>query len=62
MTRLYYIYPFGTSADDLTSIPNTPPTDGSVNYQTGWTDAYELDLLTNPAALPIPRGQMNQLF
>ena len=33
-----------------------------MNYQTGWTDPYELNILTNPAALPIPRGQMNQLF
>lgn len=59
---LYYLFPFAISADDLASIPNTPPVDGSVNYQTGWTDPYELNLLTNPSALPIPRGQMNQLF
>ena len=34
---LYYLYPFAISADDLTAIPNTPPINGSVNYQTGWT-------------------------
>lgn len=62
MTRLYYIYPFGENADDLTAIPSSPPVDGSVSYYAGWTDPYEYDLLTNPAALPIPRGQMNQLF
>lgn len=58
----YYTFPFGISADDLTTIPDTPPIDNSVNYQTGWTDPYELNLLTDPAAIPIPRGQMNQLF
>jgi len=59
---LYYVYPFGQDADDLTAIPTTPPINGSVSYQNGWTDPYELNLLTDPSALPIPRGQMNQLF
>jgi len=61
-TPLYYTYPFGQNADDLTSIPMSPAGDGSVSYYYGWTDPYEYDLLTNPSALPIPRGQMNQLF
>lgn len=59
---LYYVYPFGQMADDLTAIPTLNPVDGSVSYQNGWTDPYELNLLTDPAALPVPRGQMNQLF
>ena len=58
----YYVYPFGTDADDLTAIPDNAALDGSVSYQDGWTPPYEYNLLTNPAALPIPRGQMNQLF
>jgi microcystin-dependent protein len=58
----YYVYPFGQNADDLTSIPTNAAGDGSVSYYAGWTDPYEYNLLTNPAALPIPRGQMNQLF
>lgn len=58
----YFVYPFGTDADDLTSIPTTSAVDGSVSYQQGWTPPYEYDLATNPSALPIPRGQMNQLF
>jgi hypothetical protein len=61
-TPLYYVYPFGENADDLTAIPTPAAGDGSVSYFAGWTDPYELDLLTNPSALPIPRGQMNQLF
>jgi microcystin-dependent protein len=58
----YYVYPFGQNADDLASIPTNAAGDGSVSYFAGWTDPYEYNLLTNPAALPIPRGQMNQLF
>ncbi len=58
----YYVYPFGEFADDLASIPTNIAGDGSVSYHDGWTDPYEYNLLTNPAALPIPRGQMNQLF
>jgi hypothetical protein len=59
----YYIHPFGVSADDLAAIPAEPPGDGSVSYLNGWTPPYEQDLILNPlTALPIPRGQMNQLF
>lgn len=58
----YYVYPFGLNADDLTAIPDSAAGDGSVSYFAGWTDPYELNLLTDPTALPIPRGQMNQLF
>lgn len=58
----YYVFPFGQNADDLTAIPTNAAVDGSVSYFAGWTDPYEFDLTTNPAALPIPRGQMNQLF
>lgn len=61
-TPHYFLYPFGQNADDLTAIPDAPAIDGSVSYYYGWTDPYEYNLLTNPAALPIPRGQMNQLF
>lgn len=62
MSTFYYIYPFGEFADDLTAIPSNVAGDGSVSYHDGWTDPYEYDLNTNPAALPVPRGQMNQLF
>jgi microcystin-dependent protein len=61
-TPHYYIYPFGLNADDLASIPDNAAVDGSVSYYAGWTDPYEYNLVTNPAALPIPRGQMNQLL
>jgi microcystin-dependent protein len=60
---LYYINPFGISADDLpVVIPMTPAVDNSVSYFAGWTPPYEYNLLTNPAALPIPRAAMNQLI
>src|SRR5690606_17695210 len=58
----YYVFPFGENADDLTAIPDNTALDGSVSYNQGWTPPYEYNLDTNPAALPIPRGQMNQLF
>lgn len=58
----YYVYPFGVNADDLTAIPTAAAVDGSVSYQDGWTIPYQYDLETNPSALPIPRGQMNELF
>ena len=58
----YYVFPFGTDADDLTAIPTAAAVDGSVSYQNGWTVPYQYDLQTNPSALPIPRGQMNELF
>jgi len=58
----YFPYAFGVDADDLTSIPDAAAVDGSVSYQEGWTVPYQYNLLTNPSALPIPRGQMNELF
>lgn len=59
---LYYIFPFGQSADDLTTIPQSPAVGGGVSYHNGWTALYEEDLNTDPTAKPIPRGQTNQLF
>jgi|SRR5690242_14146359 len=58
---LYYQFPFALEADDLSGndIPMATDPSGGVSYQQGWTDPYEENLLTNPNALPIPRGQMN---
>lgn len=58
----YYVYPFGENADDRVAIPDAADPGDHVSYFAGWTDPYEFDLDTNPLALPIPRGQMNQLF
>ena len=59
----YYYYPFGENADDLPApIPVETDPSGAVSYYQGWTPPYEANLLTDPAALPIPRDQMNQLF
>ena len=57
----FFLYPFAVSGNVLT-IPQTTQSDGSVSYQQGWGPDYELDLLTDPNALPIPRTSMNQLF
>lgn len=57
----FFLYPFA-EAGDTTAIPNTGGSTGPVNYQYGFTPNYELNILTNPSAIPIPRQQMNQLF
>jgi microcystin-dependent protein len=61
-TPPYFYNPFGISADDLTSIPVTGVLNGPVSYEYGYGPYYELNLLTDPLALPIGRGTMNQLF
>ena len=58
----YFFNAFGINADDAAPIPVTGTNSGPVNYNWGWTDPYEYNILTNPSALPIPRGAMNQLM
>src|SRR5882757_768079 len=57
----YYVYPFGVSGD-LTPILNPTQPGGFVSYQQGFTINYEGDVDTDPSALPVPRGQINQLM
>lgn len=57
----YFEFPFATSGDGA-PIPNTSQVDGSISYPIGYGPDYELNLLTNPAAQPIGRLTMNQLF
>lgn len=60
---LYYTYAFGQNADDIPiTIPQTAAIDGSISYYAGFTDPYEYNLLTNPAALPVTRPIFNQLL
>lgn len=56
----YFIFPFATAGDKL-AIPDAS-VGNPVSYQDGWGPYYELDLLTDPLALPIPRDQTNQLY
>lgn len=56
----YFIYPFATAGDKL-AIPDAS-VGNPVSYQDGWGPDYELDLLSDPSALPIPRDQTNQLY
>lgn len=60
-TPPYFYYPFGIDGD-LTAIPITTQPSGAISYQQGYGPDYELDLLTNPDAIPIGRTTMNQLF
>jgi len=58
----YFLHPWSVSASDDTTIPPTGSPSGALSYQYGFTPNYELDLLTNPSALPIPRNYTNQLY
>jgi microcystin-dependent protein len=60
-TPPYFYYPFAIDGD-VAAIPVTTQPSGSISYQQGYGPDYELDLLTNPDALPIGRTTMNQLF
>jgi microcystin-dependent protein len=57
----FFVYPFAVSGDK-TAIPDPLQGSGSVSYNQGWGPDYGLDLSTDPAALPIPRDQTNQLY
>jgi Phage Tail Collar Domain len=61
ITPPYFYYPFAEDGDVL-PLPITTQPSGVVSYQNGYGTDYELDLLTNPDALPIGRTTMNQLF
>lgn len=57
----YFYYPFAIDGD-VTAIPITTQPSGAISYQQGWGPDYELDLLTNPSAIPVGRTTTNQLF
>jgi hypothetical protein len=60
----YFLYAWGINSSggvDTTPIDNTGSDSGTVNYQNGWTPNYEY-ASTNPANLPVPRPQMNQVL
>lgn len=57
----YFVDPFAISGDKI-AVPDVPPSNGTVSYTIGFGPDYQLDLLTNPNALPVPRPQTNQIF
>ena len=57
----YFVYPFAVNGD-LTAVPTAGPDSGSMSWQAGFTPNYELNLATDPSALPVPRAQTNQVF
>lgn len=60
----FFLYPFcidGTPTTDIETISPTGADSGVVNYQHGFTTNYELPS-SNPATLPVPRQQFNQLM
>lgn len=57
----YYVYPFAVSGDRA-AVPTTYDGSGTLSYQNGFTENYQLILGTDPDALPIPRDQSNQIY
>ena len=57
----FFVYPFAVSGDRA-AIPTTDPMTGTMSYQDGFTENYELVLGTDPDAIPVPRDQSNQLY
>lgn len=58
---LFFIFPFATSGDRA-AVPNDPQIDSTMSYAEGYTPPYEGNYPTDPAADPILRTQMNQVF
>lgn len=57
----YFRIPFA-SGGSATTVPDTDPGDGSVNYTLGYGPKYSLDKTTDPSALSIERVKMNELW
>jgi hypothetical protein len=63
MTTYFYQYPFASQSGSITTaVPTTGSSIGAMSYQYGFTNNYQLNLLTNPNALPILLGQFNQVM
>lgn len=58
---MYFKTPFAASGDKA-AIPDGVQPDGSISYTEGFGIDYQLDPVTNPAALPVPRQQFNQMM
>src|ERR1700679_2578422 len=58
----YFYNAFAVDAPDNTPIPVTGSSGNPITYPYGYGADYALNLLTNPAAIPIGRTTMNQLF
>lgn len=61
MDTYFYVYPFADSGGKI-DVPTDTTGTGEVSYEQGWTENYELDLTTDPDALPIPRQKSNSLM
>jgi len=61
MTVKYFITPFA-SGGQRTVIPDASQVSGAVSYTEGFGPDYSKNLLTDPAAKPVPRLQSNELY
>lgn len=57
----FFRQPFALSGT-RTTVPQTDPGNGSMNFTDGYGPDYQLPLATDPAALTLSRGQFNQLM
>lgn len=57
----YFVNPFAVGGQRST-IPDPSQVSGSVSWTTGFGPDYSLDLLTDPAAKPVPRLGVNEVL
>lgn len=57
---MYFRVPFAVSGTK-TAIPDTQPGNGAINYNTGYSNVYQLDPDTDPLALRLERDKFNEL-
>ena len=60
MTATYPRIPFADQGDK-NPVPDTPPTDNSLSYQTGYTQPYEFPR-SDISVLYLDRGRFNQVL
>ena len=53
--------PFAENGD-RTTVQDVPPADGTVNYDTGYTPQYSLDIVSDPTARRVNRDRFNQIM
>jgi hypothetical protein len=61
MEQRYFYSPFAAEGDQ-TQVTMTVETSGIVSYPQGWTPPYNLNLLTDPAALAMDRLRFNSVM
>lgn len=61
MKNYYFKTPFAASGD-VTTIPRSAQSDGSISYSQGWGPDYQKDLKTQATAKAVGRSEMNAVL